>query len=176
MHDVTRIYLNPDESVNEEENIFSSGSSNNDLVELTASQVMDVINNPNEFINNDDINTLVNIPQTIDTTNEVQENDINPFSINVTKEQVINLLQELGILVPDTGYLSMNLENKLCKTIGCYGLTHEHLDISFNGMTQSLYRKCKHAFDLGRHIAAHGTNVHPNMIFWGDGIMQTTTN
>ena len=29
---------------------------------------------------------------------------------------------------------------------------------------------------MGRHIATHGTNLHPNMILWGDGIMQTSTN
>ena len=138
--------------------LYLNTTDNSELTELSADEVTDFINNKDQ-------------EQTIE--NNI---NLNLSAITITKEQIISFLQELGNSSDSRGYLSISQERELLKLIGYYGMTNNYLDISFNGMTPVLYNKITHAFELGRHIANHGTHLHPNMIFWGDGITHILSN
>jgi len=92
---------------------------------------------------------------------------------NVTKKDILKCIKEIAITRNDTkiSYCFL-LRKKLVKLVGIYGINNENLNkINFTGMNELIYQDIKKAFEMGHFISKYGTDIHPSMIEWTDGIM-----
>jgi len=101
---------------------------------------------------------------------------------NITKEDILEYMQEIGFTHDDTEvpYYCLPAKRKLAKLVGLYSIKNENLnEFNFTGIKELVYEDIKKAFEMGRFISKYGTDIHPSMIEWTNGIMiipEVTTN